>query len=83
MQFLKDLIFPGGHMPHGYCYLWTPVLIELHVASESLIALPYPSIPITTAHLFRETVCVLAHCWLLVNQVPPLHAMANWMEKFA
>ena len=50
MQFLRDLIFPGGYMPHGYCYLWTPGLIGLHVASDSLIALSYLSIPITLVH---------------------------------
>jgi two-component system, response regulator len=32
MQFLRELIFPGGFMPHGYCYLWTPDLIGLHVS---------------------------------------------------
>jgi PAS domain S-box-containing protein len=47
MQFLKNLVFPGGFVPHGYCYLWTPGLIGLHVASDSLIALSYISIAIT------------------------------------
>ncbi len=54
MQFLKNLIFPGGFMPHGYCYLWTPSLIGLHVASDSLIALSYLSIPITLMHFTRK-----------------------------
>jgi PAS domain S-box-containing protein len=54
MQFLKNLIFPGGFMPHGNCYLWTPSLIGLHVISDSLIALSYLSIPITLAHFTRK-----------------------------
>jgi PAS domain S-box-containing protein len=54
MQFLKNLIFPGGFMPHGYCYLWTPSLIGLHVVSDSLIALSYLSIPITLVHFARK-----------------------------
>ena len=83
MQFLKALIFPGGLMPHRYCYLWTPGLLGLHVASDSLIALSYLSIPITAAHLFHETVCVLAVYWVLVNQALQLQAMAKWAEKFA
>jgi CheY-like chemotaxis protein len=41
MQFMRSLIFPGGFVPHGYCYLWTPSLIGLHVVSDSLIALSY------------------------------------------
>jgi PAS domain S-box-containing protein len=54
MQYLKDLVFPGGFMPHGNCYLWTPSLIGLHVASDSLIALSYLSIPITLLHFTRK-----------------------------
>jgi PAS domain S-box-containing protein len=54
MQFLRNLIFPGGFMPHGYCYLWTPDLIGLHVVSDSLIALSYLSIPITLLHFARK-----------------------------
>jgi two-component system, LuxR family, sensor kinase FixL len=54
MQFLRDLIFPHGFMPHGYCYLWSPDLIGLHVVSDSLIALSYLSIPITLVHFTRK-----------------------------
>jgi two-component system, LuxR family, sensor kinase FixL len=54
MQFLRNLIFPGGFMPHGYCYLWSPDLIGLHVVSDSLIALSYLSIPITLVHFARK-----------------------------
>jgi PAS domain S-box-containing protein len=54
MQFLKSLIFPGGLMPHGTCYLWTPSLIGLHVISDSVIALSYLSIPITLLHFTRK-----------------------------
>ncbi len=54
MQVLKNLIFPGGFMPHGNCYLWTPSLIGLHVVSDSLIALSYLSIPITLVHFTRK-----------------------------
>lgn len=54
MQFLRQLIFPGGFMPHGYCYLWTPGLIGLHVISDSLIALAYFSIPLTLLYIARK-----------------------------
>jgi two-component system, LuxR family, sensor kinase FixL len=54
MRFLVSLIFPGGFMPHGNCYLWTSSLIGLHVVSDSLIALSYLSIPITLVHFTRE-----------------------------
>lgn len=32
-------------MPHGYCYLWDPGLVWLHVVSDALIALSYFAIP--------------------------------------
>lgn len=54
MQFLRNLISPGGLMPHGTCYLWAPSLIGLHVISDSLIALSYMSIPITLVHFTRK-----------------------------
>jgi len=54
MRFLEKLIAPGGFMPHGSCYLWTPSLIGLHVVSDSLIALSYLSIPVTLLHFTRR-----------------------------
>ncbi len=44
MQFLKNLVFPGAFMPHGYRSLWNPGLVGLNVASDSLIAIAYLSI---------------------------------------
>ncbi len=33
-------------LPHGYCYLWQPGLLWLHLISDSVITLSYYSIPI-------------------------------------
>ncbi|MBI3416865.1 MAG: PAS domain-containing protein [Verrucomicrobia bacterium] len=41
-------------MPHGHCYLWKPGLIWLHVASDTLIALAYYSIPLTLVYFVRK-----------------------------
>jgi two-component system, sensor histidine kinase and response regulator len=54
MQFPKNLVFPGGYMPHGYCYPWTPGLIGLHVEWDSLIALSCLSIPISLVYFTRK-----------------------------
>src|SRR3979409_2758535 len=54
MNFANQLFSPTGFMPHGYCYLWRPALISLHVVSDSLIALAYLSIPITLAYFIRK-----------------------------
>jgi PAS domain S-box-containing protein len=54
MGFLRSLFASGDFMPHGYCYLWQPGLVWLHVVSDSLIALAYFSIPITLVYFIRK-----------------------------
>ena len=36
----------GDFMPHGFCYLWNPLILWLHVVSDGLITLSYYCIPI-------------------------------------
>ena len=36
----------AAFMPHGHCYLWTPSILWLHVASDIVIALSYFAIPL-------------------------------------
>ena len=54
MQFLDALFSSGPFMPHGYCYMWVPGLVWLHVISDSLITLAYLSIPFTLAYFVRR-----------------------------
>jgi PAS domain S-box-containing protein len=44
----------SGYMPHGYCYLWDPWILGLHVASDGLIVLSYYCIPIALVYLIRK-----------------------------
>jgi len=41
-------------MPRGFCYLWNPGLVWLHLVSDSLIAASYLSIPITVIYFIRK-----------------------------
>src|SRR5947208_13718455 len=41
-------------MPHGYCYLWDPLILWLHVVSDSLIVLSYYCIPVALIYLVRR-----------------------------
>jgi len=52
-EFLEKL-FSSDFMPHGYCYLWNPGLVWLHVVSDALIALAYFSIPATLIYFIRK-----------------------------
>jgi PAS domain S-box-containing protein len=54
MQVLKAFFSSGPFMPHGYCYMWDPGLVWLHVVSDSLIALSYLSIPFTLGYFVRK-----------------------------
>jgi len=41
-------------MPHGFCYLWNPFILWLHVVSDSLITLSYYCIPIVLIYFVRK-----------------------------
>jgi len=41
-------------MPHGYCYLWDPWIVWLHVISDALIALSYYCIPVVLVYFIRK-----------------------------
>ena len=54
MDFLRQVFGAGEFMPHGYCYIWNPGLVWLHVISDSLIALSYFTIPFTLLRFVRK-----------------------------
>ena len=41
-------------MPHGYCYLWDPRILWLHVISDGLITLSYYCIPVVLIYFIRK-----------------------------
>jgi PAS domain S-box-containing protein len=53
-QVLRQLFTSGNFEPHGYCYLWKPGLVWLHVISDSLIAGAYFAIPIVLLLFVRR-----------------------------
>jgi two-component system NtrC family sensor kinase len=53
LQQLQDW-FSGNFMAHGYCYLWKPQLVWLHLGSDFLIALSYYSIPLLLIYFVRQ-----------------------------
>ncbi|MGB3268085.1 MAG: ATP-binding protein [Microcoleus sp.] len=50
----KTFFSSGSFIPHGHCYLWQTKLVWLHVASDSIIALAYFSIPITLIYFISQ-----------------------------
>jgi signal transduction histidine kinase/CheY-like chemotaxis protein len=47
-------LFSENFLPHGYCYLWNPKLVWLHVSSDVLIWLSYITISGTLLYLERK-----------------------------
>ena len=64
-KFLEQL-FSSDFMPHGYCYLWKPGLVWLHVLSDTFIALAYFSIPVTLVYFIRRRRDLPFH-WMFVS----------------
>jgi hypothetical protein len=64
-EFLEKL-FSSDFMPHGYCYLWKPGLVWLHVFSDTLIALAYFAIPVTLVYFIRKRRDLPFH-WMFVS----------------
>lgn len=52
-------------MPHGHCFLWRPDLMLLHIASDSIIALAYYSIPFALLYFVHKRPDVLFR-WVAV-----------------
>jgi PAS domain S-box-containing protein len=50
-NFFNNLLFTGNYIPHSHCYLWPRELVWLHVASDSVIALAYYSIPLSLIYV--------------------------------
>jgi len=53
MGSFQQLLSPD-FMPHGYCYLWGPRLVWLHVISDGLITLSYYCIPAVLTYFMRK-----------------------------
>ena len=62
---LERVFSTDGFMPHGMCYLWRPGILVLHVASDSLIAAAYLSIPFTLIYFVRKR-ADLSFTWMFV-----------------
>ncbi len=54
MGALSALFSTAGFMPHGYCLLWRPDILALHVASDGVIGASYLSIPLAIAAFVRR-----------------------------
>lgn len=53
-------------MPHGYCLVWEPMLVWMHVISDLTITIAYYSIPITIMYLVQKRKSSLPYKWVFI-----------------
>jgi PAS domain S-box-containing protein len=63
-EFLSNLL-SSDFMPHGYCYLWTPQIVWLHVISDGTITLANYLIPLALIYFVRKRPDVPFH-WIFL-----------------
>ena len=54
LPILAKLLAGNDYIPHGYCMLWQPKLLWLHVFSDSAIAIAYYTIPFALVYLVAK-----------------------------
>lgn len=64
MNDLLDIVFSERFIPHGYCFMWRPELVWMHVLSDLVIALAYFSIPVTIMFFVNRSGRVLPYVWI-------------------
>src|ERR1700704_5492044 len=53
-SFLTGLFAQQSFIPHGFCLLWEPELLWLHVISDSIIAIAYYTIPFALIYFISK-----------------------------
>lgn len=61
---LEKIFTTEQFMPHGYCFLWQPELLWMHVISDITIAVAYFSIPITLYVLLKKNSAMIPYRWV-------------------
>lgn len=84
MKSIASFLSAEDLMPHGYCLLWRPEILWLHILSDVTIALSYYAIPLALFYFVRKR-GDLPHervFWLLgafILLCGTTHAMAIWV----
>ena len=53
-SFLAEPLLQQNFIPHGFCLLWQPELLWLHVVSDSMIAIAYYTIPFALIYFISK-----------------------------
>lgn len=81
---ISSLFDSESFMPHGHCFLWEPLILWLHVASDAVIGVSYFSIPLAILLFARKRKDIpFRHIFLLFGAFIVLcgstHFMSIWV----
>jgi len=62
----RNWLDPGAFMPHGYCYLWNPELVRLHLLTDLAIGVSYIVISLTLVFFVIKAKKDIAFSWIFV-----------------
>lgn len=65
-SFFETIFNIDRYMPHGYCLLWQPELVWMHVISDVVITLAYFAIPATIVFLLIKRKQTVPFRWVFV-----------------
>jgi hypothetical protein len=91
MSFLAATFAENGLTPHGFCLLWQPGLIWLHVVSDAVTGASYYAIPVALAyshleasrHRFRSGVLDVCSVHTGVRHDPFFDVWTLWHPDYA
>src|SRR6266478_5681349 len=63
MNLFAGIFDAAGLTPHGFCLLWRPELIWLHVGADAVIGLSYYSIPLALVYFVTKRTDI-AFSWI-------------------
>ncbi len=59
-------VFSSNYEPHGYCFLWDPRLVGLHVTSDLVTGIAYVVIAVSLARLVYMTLREIPFQWMFL-----------------
>jgi hypothetical protein len=66
MEFFSALFDFERYMPHGYCFLWMPHILWMHIIGDIVIITAYYSIPATILYLLHKRKKTLPFKWVFL-----------------
>jgi hypothetical protein len=64
LNFFSSLFNVDRYTPHGFCLLWEPELVWMHLVADLTISLAYFSIPVILVYLIRKNKYRMPYSWV-------------------